>query len=107
MNIKWQTPPPAKSATRRKYDDIRDTLMERPGQWALIAEGKKNRNIGDAIRQYSGFEVTTRKTAAGLIDTYARYVEPINLGECVRCGKRGKVNADGACRIHAPLMRAA
>jgi len=107
MNLKWQTPPEPKSARRKKYDDIRDALMERPGRWALIAERQANRNIGDALRQYGGIEVTTRLNANREIDIYARYVEPINLGECVRCGKRGKVNAEGACRIHAPLMRAA
>lgn len=107
MTIKWQNPPAQNSGRRRKYDGIRDALMERPGRWALVAEGQQHRNVGDAIRQYGDIEVTTRKTAAGLIDIYARYIEPATLGECVRCNKRGKVNADGVCRIHAPLMRAA
>lgn len=107
MNIKWQTPPPVKSAKRRKYDDIREALMERPGQWALIVEDQPHRNVGDAIRQYGNIEVTTRKNANGRIDIYARYVEPTTLGECARCGKRGKVNAAGLCRLHAPLGVAA
>ena len=107
MTIKWQTPPATHSGRRRKYDDIRDTLMERPGQWALIAEDQRHRNVGDAIRQYGNIEVTTRKNATGRIDIYARYVEPTTLGECARCGKRGRVNKGGLCRLHAPLGVAA
>lgn len=65
---------------RHKYDHIRDTLMEHPGQWALIAATQQNRNIADAIRQYDNIEVSTRTTAGGLINIYARYVEPTTLG---------------------------
>lgn len=107
MSIKWQNPP-AKHATRAfKYQSIIDALVGRPNTWAVVAENQKNRNVGDSLRQKPGIEVTTRTNPDRTIDIYARYVEVEHIGTCDRCGKRGKVNADGLCKVHAPLGRVA
>lgn len=106
MTIKWMNPP-KREHKAFKYQPIIDALMDRPNVWGLVAEDQPNRNISDSLRQKPGIECTTRMNANRRIDVYARYVEPSRLGECTRCGKRGKVNENGLCRIHAPLGKAA
>ena len=105
MELTWQNPPEQKRHRPRKYDDIVETLMTRPGMWALVSENDTTRRVFVALRNVQGIEVLTRINDGGRIDTYARWVDHTTLGNCKHCGRHGKVNADNLCRVHAPLER--
>ena len=109
MNIKWQEPPAPKTGRGDfDYDAVGQKLMDRPGAWALVHEGMKSRTRMTTWKK-RGFDSTTRPNPRDpkIYDVYVRYVEVTKVGTCDRCGKRGKVNADGLCKVHAPLGRVA
>lgn len=67
--IQWEEPTVTvrKSAgPPSKYAPIFEALKERPGAWAVIAEGQANRSqVSRLKRIYPGFEMTTRPHSSG------------------------------------------
>lgn len=88
--IRWEDPPPARSPAGRRpgrsvsrWDPVVEELRDRPGRWAVVAEGDGRPFLDLATRisratlvPFSpprSFETATRQ-AAGRITVYARYV---------------------------------
>lgn len=76
--IEWKEPPPKSVRKSFRHDALRDTLRERPKQWALIHKAKmeKSRQLAHSIAQryrgsmaWAGFEILARGR-----EVYARYV---------------------------------
>lgn len=81
--VRWEDPPP--HGNRSQWQPVAEALRERPGEWALIAEGLKSGSAGamsNAIkvgrfscwRPAGTFESRTSARGDGLTDLYARYV---------------------------------
>lgn len=79
--IEWREPPPrARSSPKgSKWADIATTLRANPGKWALVHHGAAsmaaNIRAGRLADMPRGeFEATSRKSADGKADIYARFV---------------------------------
>ena len=78
--IEWQEPPRAWSGRKgSKWADIATTLRANPGKWALVHHGAASvaANIRDGRltgMSQGEFEATSRKSADGKTDIYARFV---------------------------------
>lgn len=78
MSIEFKNPPGGGSGTN-KWQPVREELMARPGEWALIATltGPSAYSLASMVRKGTGawgrgrFEATVRKG-----DVYARYIGP-------------------------------
>lgn len=77
-DLKWTTPPPSKKGKREtKYQPLIDQLKDKPGEWALVIEGKTAASARPF--QKAGCEVTTRTIEGqpkNIVDIYARFPEP-------------------------------
>lgn len=80
--LKWEEPSPSRTTNRSKWREIADQLRERPGEWALVAEGFKysvyatyiNKGRLAPFEPSGSFEGTSRKREDGKFDIYARFV---------------------------------
>lgn len=71
--VVWQDPPPASGGPgSEKWARIFAELHKRPGEWALVAEGKKAGGGLAAIARRKGIETTSRKRVDGTYDIYMR-----------------------------------
>jgi hypothetical protein len=86
--IRWETPPPFTTAhrttDRTPWAAIAVELRARPGEWAVVHEGKADVSMQRRIRlgtspwfrPAGAFEATQRRGGDGVVATYARYVGP-------------------------------
>jgi hypothetical protein len=82
--MKWIDPPRKTKAIGApvKFQEEAEALSRRPGEWALIFEGRNSAttasyiNAGDlaAFRPAGSFEAKSRKNPEGKFDIYARFV---------------------------------
>ena len=85
-DIKFQDPPPANRSkhsrvARTDWRRVADALAERPGQWALVAEGYHREAVQQikqgelsAFRPVGAFDATARSRGNGKFDIYARFI---------------------------------
>lgn len=74
----WSDPPPSVTErARNEFDGIADELMERPGEWAVVARGATSAEAKRIRRQLAerlGCEVRGTKTGPDELDVRARWV---------------------------------
>lgn len=85
--IRWEDPPTEHGNTKHrqsKYQPTADALRSRPGQWALIQEGRTTGSTGGLAHRIrngwgpfvppGAFETKVRGPVGGPAKLYARYV---------------------------------
>lgn len=81
--VKFEAPPASRGgrAESPRNKQIAEALRDKPGEWALVAEGQKNDGLAVRIRTGKAksfstgvWEATSRRNEENTIDIYARYV---------------------------------
>lgn len=78
-SLTWGEPPASRAAVQgarqQHFAAIREALMARPGEWAIVAMRPNDKLAGHNVRPYldEQFEVVSRKVD-GEMRVYARYM---------------------------------
>lgn len=74
MELEFRDPPgDNRGGNHRKYTNLVEELMKRPGEWAFVGNYKSAAS-GANIKNY-GLEVTTRIKKNRTFDIYARWIK--------------------------------